>query len=113
MPYINDSEDNLRGLLNYCAEAGVKGIISFGIGLTLREGNREYYYSALDRHFPGLSERYRCEFGYSYEIASPNSSKLMDMLSDFCEKYGIMHDNNECFAYLNDLPDKYEQLSLF
>ena len=113
LPYINDNEDNLMGLLGYCAEAGVKGIISFGIGLTLREGNREYFYSAFDRFFPGLSDRYRREFGCSYEVASPDSAKLMDLLSRFCEKYGIMHDNNQCFAYLNELPEKYEQLSLF
>lgn len=113
LPYINDNEKNLMGLLNYCAEAGAKGIISFGIGLTLREGNREYFYSALDRHFSGLSDRYRREFGYSYEVASPNSSRLINILSEFCEKYGIMHDNNQCFAYLNELPEKYEQLSLF
>jgi DNA repair photolyase len=113
LPYINDTEENLFGLLNYCAEAGVKGIISFGIGLTLREGNREYFYSSLDKHFCGLSDRYRREFGYSYEIPSPNNSKLMRILSEFCDKYGIMHDNDECFAYMSELPEKYEQLSLF
>lgn len=113
LPYINDNEKNLSGLLDYCAEAGVKGIISFGIGLTLRDGNREYYYSALERHFPGLSDRYRKEFGYSYEVSSPNSAKLVSMLNGFCEKYGIMHDNSECFSYLSELPEKYKQLSLF
>ncbi|MCR4795173.1 MAG: radical SAM protein [Ruminococcus sp.] len=113
LPYINDTEENLIGLLNYCAEAGVKGIISFGIGLTLREGNREYFYSALDRHFSGLPDRYRREFGYSYVIPSPDSSRLMGIINDFCERYGIMHDNDRCFEYMSELPEKYEQLSLF
>lgn len=113
LPYINDTEANLRGLLGYCAEAGVKGVITFGIGLTLREGNREFYYSALDRHFKGLSDRYRREFGNSYEIISPDNGKHMAILDDFCDKYGIMHDNDECFRYLQELPEKYEQLTLF
>ena len=112
LPYINDTEENLTGLLGYCSEAGVKGIICFGIGLTLREGNREYFYAALDRHFPGMSERYRREFGNSYIVESENNSKLMRKLDDFCERYGIMK-NNKCFDYLSELPEKYEQMSFF
>lgn len=112
LPYINDNADNLRGLLDYCREAGVKGIICFGIGLTLRDGNREYYYSALDRHFKGLSDRYRREYGNAYEIVSPNHDRLMRIFDDFCDKYGIMR-NRDCFAYLSDLPEKYQQLTLF
>ena len=113
LPYINDTEDNLKGLLDYCAEAGVKGIVCFGIGMTLRDGNREYFYSALDRHFEGLSRRYRREYGNSYEIVSPEHGRLMSKFNDFCEKYGIIHDFNECFSYLNELPEKYQQLTLF
>lgn len=113
LPYINDTEDNLKGLLDYCAEAGVKGIVCFGIGMTLRDGNREYFYSALDRRFEGLSQRYRREYGNSYEIVSPEHGRLMSKLNDFCEKYGIIHDFNECFSYLNELPEKYQQLTLF
>ena len=59
LPFLNDTEQNLRGILRYCFDAGVKGINCFGMGLTLREGNREYFYAALDRSFPGLSQRYR------------------------------------------------------
>jgi DNA repair photolyase len=113
LPYINDTEENLKGLLNYCADAGVKGIISFGIGLTLREGNREFFYAALDRNFQGLSNRYRKEFGNSYEIHSPDETKLLVKIKEFCDKYGIIFDNRECFEYLSELPDKYEQLTLF
>ncbi|MCR4638777.1 radical SAM protein [Ruminococcus sp.] len=112
LPYINDTEENLRGLLDYCGEAGVKGVICFGIGLTLRDGSREYFYSALDRHFKGLSDRYRREFGLSYEIVSAKHDRLMRILDDFCYKYGIMQ-NRECFAYLSELPEKYQQLTLF
>lgn len=112
LPYINDTEENLRGLLDHCGEACVKGIICFGIGLTLRDGNREYFYSALDRHFHGLSDRYRREYGNAYEIVSPNHDRLMRIFNDFCEKYGIMQ-NRECFAYLSELPEKYRQLTLF
>jgi hypothetical protein len=51
--------------------------------------------------------------GNSYEIVSPEHGRLMSKFNDFCEKYGIIHDFNECFSYLNELPEKYQQLTLF
>lgn len=113
LPYINDNEENLAGLLEYCAEAEVKGVVCFGIGMTLRNGNREYYYSALDRHFRGLSDIYRREYGDSYEIVSRNNEKLMSKLIGFCDKHDMISDINKCFSYLNEFPEKYEQLSFF
>jgi DNA repair photolyase len=70
LPFINDTEDNLKGILSYCKEAKVYGVICFGMGLTLRDGNREYFYAKLDEHFPGLRQRYHNKYGYSYEIKS-------------------------------------------
>lgn len=58
LPFLNDTEENLYGILSYCIEAGVKGIICFDMGVTLRDGDREYFYHALDQHFPGLKQRY-------------------------------------------------------
>ena len=52
LPFINDTEENITSILNECVRVGVKGVIDFGMGLTLREGDREYYYAALDKHFP-------------------------------------------------------------
>ncbi len=113
LPYLNDTRENLAGILKYCIHAGVKGIVCFGMGVTLREGNREYFYRALDRHFPSLKDRYIREFGNDYELYSPNHAQLMHLFHAVCEKYGIMHDNGQIFAYLRDLPEPYEQLTLF
>lgn len=113
LPFINDTEDNIRGILDYCVKAGVKGIICFGMGVTLREGDREYFYQALDRHFPGMKQKYASTFGNAYEIPSPNSRHLMQIFRDTCREHGIMCDVDECFRYLLDLPDKYIQMSLF
>lgn len=115
LPYINDTEENLRGLLDYCIQAKVRGIICFGMGLTLREGNREYFYKKLDEHFPGMKDVYKKKFGLSYEIPSDHSSQLMRMLYAVCKKYGIEADVNKNFAYLHEFEDKMagEQMSLF
>ena len=113
LPFINDTEENITAILNECVRVGVKGIIDFGMGLTLREGDREYYYAALDKHFPGLKEKYIREFGNAYEIPSPNSKKLYKIFNDICRKNGMMSTPDECFKFMRELPDKYKQMSLF
>lgn len=113
LPFINDTEENIKGLLDYCVKAKVKGIICFDIGLTLRSGNREYFYKQLDRHFPKLKEKYIGLYGNSYEITSRNRDKLMKIITDVCRKNGIMYNVNEVFAYLHRFESKEEQLSLF
>lgn len=115
LPFINDTEENIRGLVKACGDAGVKGIIDFGMGLTLREGDREYFYEALDRHFPGLRKRYITTYGYAYELPSPNAKILLSLLKTGCENYGMMYRVEEIFAYLREYPDKqeFEQLDFF
>ena len=106
LPFINDTEENLRGILNYCVEAGVRGVLCFGMGLTLRDGNREYFYEQLDRLFPGMKERYMREFGNSYICSSPRNGRLMKLFHRTCEEAGIMHNNDEVFKYLNEFQEK-------
>ena len=115
LPFINDSEENIRGILDYCVRAKVKGIINFDMGVTLRDGNREYFYKKLDEHFPGLKEKYIRMYGNSYQLSSPNSRQLNMIYKSECIKNGIMCDVNECFEYLNKYEDKYggEQIKLF
>ena len=113
LPFINDTEDNIVSILNECVRTGVKGIIDFGMGLTLREGDREYYYAALDRHFPGMKERYIKQYGNAYELPSQNAGELMRIFKDICKKNGIMSSPDECFKFMRELPDRYVQMSLF
>ncbi|ADL34975.1 radical SAM domain-containing protein [Butyrivibrio proteoclasticus B316] len=113
LPFINDTKENISAILNECARTGVKGVIDFGMGLTLREGDREYYYEALDKHFPGMKEQYIKQYGNAYELPSPNSKELRALFQDICEKNGILSTPDECFRYMSDLPDKYTQMSLF
>jgi len=112
LPFINDTEDNIAGIVRMAAKAGCVGIISFGMGLTLRDGDREYYYSRLDESFPGLKEEYTRRFGLAYEIPSPNAGRLQRVFETECDRYGLMRDNDDIFRYLHELPE-CEQLTLF
>lgn len=106
LPFINDTQENIEGILELCAQAGVYGVINFGMGLTLREGNREYFYKQLDRLFPGLKERYLKTYGNRYEIESPQNTRLMKLFHETCAEYGMVHDNKEIFRYLHTFEEK-------
>ena len=113
LPFINDTKENIDGLLKYCIDAKVRGIICVGIGLTLRDGDREYFYSRLDKHFPNMKERYIYTYGNSYQLTSSNNNVLMNRISEVCRNHGIMFGVENVFSYLHKFESKTEQLSLF
>ena len=106
LPFINDTEDNISGILDMCLEAKVYGIICFGMGLTLRDGNREYFYRQLDRLFPHLKEKYIRTYGNQYVIDSPDSDRLMRLFHQRCSENGIIHNNDRIFEYLHRFEQK-------
>ena len=114
LPFLNDTAENINRLLDCCAQAGVRGIVHFGMGVTLRQGNREYFYRQLDRHFPGLKERYIGTYGNAYVLESPNSRELLELLHRRCRDAGILHDNPSVFRYLQEMEIKQpQQMSLY
>ncbi len=115
LPFINDTRENIEGILHSCIEAKVKGVICFNMGVTLREGNREYFYAQLDNHFPGMKARYIRAYGNAYELNSAYNTELMRLYHRTCEKAGIMHDHRVIFTYLHTYEEKelYPQLGLF
>ena len=112
LPYINDTEENINSIIDYCIESNVKGIFCHGMGLTLRKGNREYFYSKLDEHFPGLKDRYIQEFGDSYSLPSPNDKSLMKLFRTRTRENGILNNFNEIFRYLHEFPQSSYQTKL-
>lgn len=113
LPFINDTKENIAAILDACIEANVKGIICFGMGLTLREGDREYFYAALDKHFPGLKQKYIMNYGNAYQLQSPNGKELMALFNETCRKNHIICTPDQCFSYISEFPEKYEQMSFF
>ena len=109
LPWLNDTPENIRGIVESCAEAGVKGIVCFGMGVSLRDGSREQYYTQLDRKFPGIKERTIRTYGSAYELRSAHHRELSDLFHTLCAKYGIWHDNDRIFHWLSRLEEP-EQL---
>jgi DNA repair photolyase len=115
LPFINDTEENMEGILDYCIGAKVYGILTFGMGLTLREGDREYFYSKLDKHFPGLKEKYIATYGNAYQLPVPKEAELMRIFKAKCRENQIISDTNQLFEYMHTFEDKEAgvQLGLF
>ena len=115
LPFLNDTPENLQNILQASFAAGVKGVLCMGMGVTLRQGNREYFYQQLDQHFPGMKERYIRNFGDSYVCNSPYHAPLMKQFRGACKGQGVLYQVDKIFAYLNEFEDKQagQQLSLF
>ncbi len=113
LPFLNDTAENINGILECCAEADVYGVICFGMGLTLREGSREYFYQQLDKLFPGLKDCYIRNYGKQYELASPRQQELMNLFYERCHQYHMACDYRQIFTYLRTLDRPQKQLTLF
>lgn len=115
LPFINDTQENILGLLEACRKTQVYGIIIFQLGLTLRDGNRQYYYAKLDQHFPGLKERYKRVYGNAYELPVPEQKELMKLIRQKCDESGIVCDEAKIFQCMHEYEDKQagKQLTLF
>lgn len=112
LPYINDTDKNLLEILKLCRDANVSGILCYGFGLTLREGNREYYYQKLDELYPGLSKRYAQEFGNKYGVMSPRNKQLMNIFKNFCKNEDIETNHKKLYAMMSEI-ERDRQTTLF
>ena len=112
LPYINDTPENVAAIVDMAGKAGCMGIICFDMGLTLRSGDREHYYSALARHFPGLRERYIREYGDAYMLTSPNAAMLWRVFVTECRSRGIEYRTDAVFDFMRRFEES-EQLTLF
>lgn len=114
LPFINDTEENIKKILELVLEVKAKGIIYYGPGMTLREGTKEYYFEALDKHYPLLRRRYQRDFKGKSEIyQNSNVFKFDYIIKDFCEKNDIMYDPDDVFYFTSNMDRNTVQLSIF
>lgn len=112
LPYINDTEDNINSILDSCIDANVKGVLNLDMGLSLRHGNREYFYRKLDENFPGLRDKYVEEFGDGNFIYSKNNRKLKQIIKNRCQRHGMLYKQEDIFNYMHEFPSRTVQSKL-
>lgn len=107
LPFINDTEENIRNIIKRAYECGAKFIFSYGIGVTLRSNQREYYFEQLRKIFPNqmLDEKYIKTYGEQYENSSLKSERLWKVFKEECEKYNLLYDMKDI---IKDYKSRYE-----
>lgn len=111
LPFLNDTEENIREITKQAKDAGARFIYP-AMGMTLREGNREYFYQKLDERFPGTTRKYMDTYGVQYVCTSPNAKRLWETFVLECERLGLLYNMNDIIlAYKADY--KQQQLRLF
>lgn len=111
LPFLEDNEDNIMGIINLAHENGAKFIYP-AFGVTLRQNQRDWYYKKLDENFSGIKIKYLEQFKNDYECRSPKAKELWQMFKRECDKLGILYKMNDIIkAYKSGYEDK--QISMF
>lgn len=111
LPFIEDTQENITGIIHLAQENGARFIYP-GFGVTLRQNQREWFYAQLDKHFPGIREKYERTFGEAYSCHSPRSRTLYKLLSDECRSKGMLYKMEDIIRHYKTGYGQ-EQVSLF
>lgn len=109
IPFITDSEENIRDVIRLSAENGAKFVFSMG-GVTLRENQREYFYEQLDKSFPKFKEKYIRTYGNNY-FCYPLNKNLENVFKEECEKYGLLYKMKDIIKAYKKENSEQEQLT--
>lgn len=113
LPFIEDTEENVIGIVRMAKECGARSVYPM-FGLTMRSGQREYFYRKLEENFPdsGLAERYAKTYGERYVCNSPHIKRLWKVFTEECQRLGLLYEMRDIItAYKLGYGDS--QLSFF
>jgi len=88
LPFIEDTKENIEALVSQAARSGASYILPW-FGMSIRSGQREYFYAKLDKLFPGMRRKYEIRYGEQYQCAVPHARELNQLFDELCKKYGI------------------------
>ena len=91
LPFINDTDENILKILRMAKESGARFVYP-AFGMTLRQGNREYYYEQLSKLFPQVREKHAKRYGDRYVNTSPKVKKLWSIFTSECERLGLLYE---------------------
>lgn len=111
LPFINDNEENIKNIIKGAYESGAKFVFSYGLGVTLRHNQREYYFKQLRSIFPksNLDKKYIELYGESYENPAINYEHLWNVFKEECKKYNMLYEMKDI---ITDYKNKYEKTQI-
>jgi len=115
LPFINDTDENILGIVCQAKAAGARWVYNgFDgcFGVTLRKNQREYFLNWLDKLFPNMKQEYIKTYGYSYICNSPRSKQLWALFKSECDNLELNYHMSDIIQLINK-DYGYNQLSLF
>lgn len=112
LPFLEDNEADVLELLRRAAACGARFVYP-ALGMTMRAGQREWFYQKLEEYFPGkgLAARYESRYGGRYYCAVPQADRLWRSFTAACSRLGLLYQMPEIIrAYQQGYA---AQLSLF
>ncbi|MDE7278294.1 MAG: radical SAM protein, partial [Oscillospiraceae bacterium] len=99
LPFIEDTDENVLAIVRMAKECGARSVYPM-FGLTMRSGQREYFYRKLEENFPGsgLAERYAKTYGERYVCNSPHIKRLWRVFTEECKKLGLVYEMRDIIA---------------
>ena len=91
LPFVEDSSKNVLSVVDRAAQAGARFVYA-AFGVTMRDGQRDFFLNGLDRAFPGMGERYRKRYGSRYYCSSPRAKELWALFSARCRELGLLYE---------------------
>ena len=111
LPFLEDTDENVLAIVRRAAECGARFVYP-AFGMTMRDVQREYFLSNMERLFPGIREKYRKAFGTNYSCTSPRARALWTIFKKECDQLGILYKMSDIIsAYKLGYGDS--QLSFF
>lgn len=92
LPFLEDRPEQVLEVVDRAADAGARFIYP-GFGVTMRQGQREYFLRQLDLAFPdqNLSQRYLARYGSRYQCPSPRARQLWEIFARRCQDRGLLY----------------------
>ena len=91
LPFVEDSAENVLSVVDRAAQVGARFVYA-AFGVTMRDGQRDFFLNGLDRAFPGVGERYRKRYGFRYYCSSPKAKELWELFSARCQELGLLYE---------------------
>lgn len=99
LPFLQDDDAAILAVVHRAAAAGARFVYPY-FGLTMRSGQREYFFAGLEKAFPGkgLAAQYRSRFGTRYHCPSPRAKQLWATFTAACNEAGLLYNMRDIVA---------------
>ncbi|ALS02256.1 radical SAM protein [Enterococcus silesiacus] len=88
LPFLTDDWSTIELVVLKAAEAGAKYVYPF-FGMTLRDRQKEHYFTFLAHYFPEILMKYKENYDRNYFCGIQNQAQITSKFYTLCDKLGM------------------------